>query len=132
MVDVATLTGACIVALGHHATGLLSNDDLLADDLLAAGEFAADKAWRLPLWDEYQEQLDSNFADMANIGGPAAGTVTAACFLSRYTKKFRWAHLDIAGVAWNSNGKAKGATGRCVPLLCQHLIQQVDDLADDE
>lgn len=132
VVDVATLTGACIVALGHHATGLLSNDDLLADDLLAAGEFAADKAWRLPLWDEYQEQLDSNFADMANIGGPAAGTVTAACFLSRYTKKFRWAHLDIAGVAWNSNGKAKGATGRCVPLLCQHLIQQVDDLADDE
>ncbi|MDO6562710.1 leucyl aminopeptidase [Amphritea sp. 1_MG-2023] len=132
VVDVATLTGACIVALGNHATGLLSTDDLLADDLMAAGEFAADKAWRLPLWDEYQEQLDSNFADMANIGGPAAGTVTAACFLSRFTQKYRWAHLDIAGVAWNSNGKAKGATGRCVPLLCQHLIAQVDDLTDDE
>jgi leucyl aminopeptidase len=131
VVDVATLTGACIVALGNHATGLLSTDDLLADDLLAAGEFAADKAWRLPLWDEYQEQLDSNFADMANIGGPAAGTVTAACFLSRFTKKYRWAHLDIAGVAWNSNGKAKGATGRCVPLLCQHLIAQVDDLTEE-
>ncbi|GGK79367.1 leucyl aminopeptidase [Amphritea balenae] len=130
VVDIATLTGACIVALGHQATGLLSNDDLLADDLLAAGEFAADKAWRLPLWDEYQEQLDSNFADIANIGGPAAGTVTAACFLSRFTKKYRWAHLDIAGVAWNSNGKAKGATGRCVPLLCQHLIAQVDDTAE--
>lgn len=131
VVDVATLTGACIVALGNHATGLLSNDDLLADDLLAAGEFAADKAWRLPLWDEYQEQLDSNFADIANIGGPAAGTVTAACFLSRFTKKYRWAHLDIAGVAWNSNGKTKGATGRCVPLLCQHLIAQVDDLTEE-
>lgn len=132
VIDVATLTGACIVALGHQATGLLSNDDLLADDLLAAGEFSGDKAWRLPLWDEYQEQLDSNFADIANIGGPAGGTITAACFLSRFTKKFRWAHLDIAGVAWNSAGKAKGATGRCVPLLCQHLLAQVDDLADDE
>ena len=132
VVDVATLTGACIVALGHHATGLLSNDDLLADDLLAAGEFAADKAWRLPLWDEYQEQLDSNFADMGNIGGPPAGTVTAACFLSRFTKEYRWAHLDIAGVAWNSAGKAKGATGRCVPLLCQHLIQQVEDLEEGQ
>lgn len=131
VVDIATLTGACIVALGNHATGLLSNDDLLADDLLAAGEFAADKAWRLPLWDEYQELLDSNFADMGNIGGPAAGTITAACFLSRFTKKYRWAHLDIAGVAWNSNGKTKGATGRCVPLLCQHLIAQVDDLTEE-
>ncbi len=131
VVDIATLTGACIVALGNHATGLLSNDDLLADDLLAAGEFAADKAWRLPLWDEYQELLDSNFADMGNIGGPAGGTITAACFLSRFTKKYRWAHLDIAGVAWNSNGKTKGATGRCVPLLCQHLIAQVDDLTEE-
>ncbi len=131
VVEIATLTGACIVALGNHATGLLSNDDLLADDLLAAGEFAADKAWRLPLWDEYQELLDSNFADMGNIGGPAGGTITAACFLSRFTKKYRWAHLDIAGVAWNSNGKTKGATGRCVPLLCQHLIAQVDDLTEE-
>lgn len=131
VVDIATLTGACIVALGHHATGLLTNDDELAADLLIASDFASDKAWRLPLWDEYQEQLDSNFADIANIGGPAAGTVTAACFLSRFTKKYRWAHLDIAGVAWNSNGKAKGATGRCVPLLCQHLISQVDETAED-
>ncbi|WP_432470833.1 leucyl aminopeptidase [Amphritea sp. HPY] len=131
VVDVATLTGACIVALGHHATGLLTNDDDLAADLLVSSEFAADKAWRLPLWDEYQEQLDSNFADIANIGGPAAGTVTAACFLSRFTKKYRWAHLDIAGVAWNSNGKAKGATGRCVPLLCQHLISQVDESPEE-
>ncbi len=131
VVDVATLTGACIVALGHQATGLLSNDDALADNLLEAGEFAADRAWRLPLWDEYQEQLDSNFADIANIGGPPAGTITAACFLSRFTKKYRWAHLDIAGVAWNSNGKAKGATGRCVPLLCQHLISQVDESPAD-
>lgn len=131
VVDVATLTGACIVALGHHATGLLTNDDDLAADLLVSSDFAADKAWRLPLWDEYQEQLDSNFADIANIGGPAAGTVTAACFLSRFTKKYRWAHLDIAGVAWNSNGKAKGATGRCVPLLCQHLISQVDESPEE-
>lgn len=122
VVDVATLTGACIVALGHHATGLLSNDDALANALLQAGDQAADKAWRLPLWDEYQEQLDSNFADIANIGGPPAGTVTAACFLSRFTKSYRWAHLDIAGVAWNSKGKDKGATGRCVPLLSQHLM----------
>ncbi|WP_372831451.1 leucyl aminopeptidase [Pontibacterium sp.] len=122
VVDVATLTGACIVALGHHATGLLSNDDALANSLLQAGDQAADKAWRLPLWDEYQEQLDSNFADIANIGGPPAGTVTAACFLSRFTKSYRWAHLDIAGVAWNSKGKDKGATGRCVPLLSQHLM----------
>lgn len=131
VVDIATLTGACIVALGHHATGLLSNDDDLAADLLMASDFAADKAWRLPIWDEYQEQLDSNFADIANIGGPPAGTITAACFLSRFTKKFRWAHLDIAGVAWNSNGKAKGATGRCVPLLCQHLISRVDESPEE-
>ncbi len=126
VVDVATLTGACIVALGHQATGLLSNDDDLANSLLQAGEQAADKAWRLPLWDEYQEQLDSNFADIANIGGPPAGTITAACFLSRFTKSYRWAHLDIAGVAW-AKGKEKGATGRCVPLLAQHLMNLAAD-----
>ncbi|WP_261843941.1 leucyl aminopeptidase [Aliamphritea ceti] len=131
VVDVATLTGACIVALGHHTTGLLSNNDELADSLLAAGDFAADRAWRLPLGEEYQEQLDSNFADIANIGGPAAGTITAACFLERFAKEFAWAHLDIAGVAWNSAGKAKGSTGRCVPLLCQHLLNQVDEGEDD-
>jgi leucyl aminopeptidase len=127
VVDIATLTGACIVALGNHASGLLANDDALANELLEAGEFAADRAWRLPLWDEYQEQLDSNFADIANIGGPSAGTITAACFLSRFTKNLRWAHLDIAGVAWNSKGKEKGASGRCVPLLSQYLLDQIED-----
>jgi len=130
VVDIATLTGACIIALGHHATGLLTNDDDLAAELLAAGDQAADKAWRLPLWDEFQEQLDSNFADIANIGGRPAGTVTAACFLSRFTKAYRWAHLDIAGTAWNSAGKAKGATGRCVPLLTQYLLNQSADEAE--
>ncbi len=123
VVDMATLTGACIIALGSHATGLLSNNDELANELLAAGERTGDRAWRLPLWDEYQSQLDSNFADMANIGGrPPAGTITAACFLSRFAKDYRWAHLDIAGTAWNS-GKAKGATGRPVPpLLVDYLM----------
>jgi leucyl aminopeptidase len=100
---------------------LLSNDDELAEELLSASGRAADRAWRLPLWDDYQEQLKSNFADMANIGGRAGGTITAACFLSRFTKKYRWAHLDIAGTAWKS-GKEKGATGRPVPLLTQFLI----------
>ena len=121
VIDMATLTGACIIALGHHATGLLSNNDELAGELLAAGERTGDRAWRLPLWDEYQSQLDSNFADMANIGGRPAGTITAACFLSRFTKDYRWAHLDIAGTAWVS-GKAKGATGRPVPLLVDYLM----------
>ncbi|MCW8887281.1 MAG: leucyl aminopeptidase, partial [Motiliproteus sp.] len=97
VVDIATLTGACIVALGNKATGLLSNNDDLASELLTAGQYANDRAWQLPLWDDYQEQLDSNFADMANIGGRPAGTITAACFLSRFTKEYRWAHLDIAG-----------------------------------
>ena len=121
VIDIATLTGACVIALGHVASGLLSNDDALAKELLHASEQAADRAWRLPLWDDYQEQLKSNFADMANIGGRAGGTITAACFLSRFTKKYRWAHLDIAGTAWKS-GKEKGATGRPVPLLTQFLI----------
>ncbi len=127
VIDIATLTGACIVALGHQAAGLLGNDDALANELLEAGEFAADRAWRLPLWDEYQEQLDTNFADIANIGGPPGGAITAACFLSRFTKNMRWAHLDIAGVAWHSKGKEKGATGRCVPLLSQYLLDQIED-----
>ncbi len=124
IIDIATLTGACVIALGHVASGLLSNDDDLAAELLGAGERAADPAWRLPLWDEYQEQLKSNFADMANIGGRAGGTITAACFLSRFTKKYRWAHLDIAGTAWKS-GKEKGATGRPIPLLTQFIIKRV-------
>jgi leucyl aminopeptidase len=121
VIDIATLTGACVIALGHVASGLLSNDEELAEELLYASGQAADRAWRLPLWDDYQEQLKSNFADIANIGGRAAGTITAACFLSRFTKKYRWAHLDIAGTAWKS-GKEKGATGRPVPLLTQFLI----------
>ncbi len=124
IIDIATLTGACVVALGSHASGLMSNDQQLADDLLKAGNESADRAWQLPLWEEYQPQLDSNFADMANIGGgPGGGTITAACFLSRFTKNQRWAHLDIAGSAWNQ-GKEKGATGRPVALLVQHLLNK--------
>ena len=123
VIDIATLTGACIVALGNQASGLMSNHEPLAQELLAAGRQSGDRAWQLPLWDDYQEQLDSNFADMANIGGKGAGTITAACFLSRYTKKFKWAHLDIAGTAWRS-GKEKGATARPVPLLTQFLLKR--------
>ncbi len=123
VIDIATLTGACIVALGHVNSGLFSKDDQLAQDLLQAGKQANDTAWRLPLDEAYQEQLRSNFADIANIGGPPAGSVTAACFLSRFTDKYRWAHLDIAGTAWRS-GKDKGASGRPVPLLVQFLLNQ--------
>ncbi len=123
VIDIATLTGACIVALGDQASGLMANNDSLAEEVLAAGLHAGDRAWQLPLWDEYQEQLKSNFADMANIGGKGAGTITAACFLSRYAKKFKWAHLDIAGTAWRS-GADKGATGRPVPLLTQFLLKR--------
>ncbi len=123
VVDIATLTGACVIALGHVASGLFANDDALAAELLAAGQYAHDRAWHLPLWDDYQEQLKSNFADFANIGGRPAGSVTAACFLERFTKKFKWAHLDIAGTAWKS-GKEKGSTGRPVPLLTQFLIER--------
>jgi len=121
VIDIATLTGACVIALGHVASGLFSSDETLARELLNAGEYAHDRAWQLPLWDDYQEQLKSNFADMANIGGRPAGSITAACFLARFTKKYSWAHLDIAGTAWKS-GKEKGATGRPVPLLSQFLI----------
>ncbi|MGE3773469.1 MAG: leucyl aminopeptidase, partial [Gammaproteobacteria bacterium] len=121
VIDVATLTGACVIALGSHASGLLSNHDALAEELLAAGEKSGDRAWRLPLWDDYQKQLDSPFADMANVGGREAGTITAACFLARYTKDYRWAHLDIAGTAWTS-GKAKGSTGRPLPLLMEFIL----------
>src|SRR5262245_730751 len=123
VVDIATLTGACVIALGHVVSGLFSNDDPLARELIAAGQNAYDRVWHLPLWEDYQEQLRSNFADFANIGGRPAGAVTAACFLARFTKKFKWAHLDIAGVAWRS-GKEKGATGRPVPLLAQFLINR--------
>jgi len=121
VIDIATLTGACVVALGNHASGLFSNNEDLAQAILKAGQAANDRAWQMPLWDDYQKQLDSNFADIANIGGPAGGSITAACFLSRFTKNFAWAHLDIAGTAWLS-GAAKGATGRPVPLLVQYLL----------
>ncbi|HUW76447.1 MAG TPA: leucyl aminopeptidase [Gallionella sp.] len=123
VVDIATLTGACVIALGHVASGLYSNDDKLAKELLDAGNYSYDRAWHMPLWDDYQQLLDSNFADMQNIGGRAAGSITAACFLSRFAKDYRWAHLDIAGTAWKS-GKEKGATGRPVPLLAQYLIHR--------
>jgi len=121
VVDVATLTGACIIALGHVVSALMSNDEDLAKQLYEAGEDSGDRTWRLPLWDEYQTQLDSNFADIANIGGRAAGSITAGCFLARFTESYSWAHLDIAGIAWLT-GKAKGATGRPVPLLMQYLM----------
>jgi leucyl aminopeptidase len=123
VIDIATLTGACVIALGHVASGLFSNEEKLAQELLVAGEQAHDRAWQLPLWEDYQPLLDSNFADMQNIGGRAGGTITAACFLSRFAKDYRWAHLDIAGTAWKS-GKEKGATGRPVPLLTQYLINR--------
>lgn len=124
VVDVATLTGACVIALGKHASGLLSNHNPLAHELLNASEQSGDRAWRLPLWDEYQDQLDSPFADFSNLGGRDAGTITAACFLSRFTKKYNWAHLDIAGTAWVSGGANKGATGRPVPMLTQFLMNR--------
>ncbi|HUH37225.1 MAG TPA: leucyl aminopeptidase [Spongiibacteraceae bacterium] len=123
VIDIATLTGACVVALGSHASGLYSNQQDLADQLLAAGQQSGDRAWQMPLWEDYQKQLDSNFADMGNVGGPEAGSITAACFLARYTKDYRWAHLDIAGTAW-LGGTAKGATGRPVGLLMQYLLDR--------
>ncbi|OED35344.1 leucyl aminopeptidase [Chromatiales bacterium (ex Bugula neritina AB1)] len=123
VIDIATLTGAVVVALGHHTTGLMSNDDKLANELYDAGIASADKCWRLPLWDEYQKQLSSNFADIPNIGGRAAGSITAGCFLSRFAEDYRWAHLDIAGVAWRQ-GAAKGATGRPVPLLMEFILNR--------
>ena len=123
IIDVATLTGACVVALGHHASGLMSNDDALAGELVAAGDAVVDRAWRMPLWEEYQTQLDSPFADMKNIGGMPAGSITAACFLSRFAEEQRWAHLDIAGSAWKW-GSDDGATGRPVGLLAQFLLDR--------
>ena len=124
VIDIATLTGAVIVALGKVPSGVMGNNPALIKDLVKSGQQIEDKIWELPLWDEYQEQLNSNFADMANIGGRDAGTITAACFLSRFTGDYKWAHLDIAGTAWKS-GDAKGATGRPVPLLTQFIINQI-------
>ena len=123
IVDAATLTGACVVALGKHASGLMTQDDALAHELIAAGEATLDRAWRLPLWDDYQSQLETGFADIANIGGKYAGAITAGCFLSRFTEGFRWAHLDIAGSAWDE-GRKGSATGRPVPLLVQWLMDR--------
>jgi leucyl aminopeptidase len=123
VIDVATLTGACIIALGKVPSGLMSNNDKLAADLEKIGNESGDRVWRLPIWDDYQGQLNSNFADMQNIGGRDAGTITAACFLSRFTKNYSWAHLDIAGTAWLSGAK-KGATGRPVPLLTQYVLDK--------
>jgi len=125
VIDVATLTGACMIALGHHATGLMSNDDQLAAELTAAGDAVVDRAWRLPLWEEYQAQLDSPFADMKNVGGLPAGVLTAGCFLARFAEDQRWAHLDIAGSAWKW-GSDEGATGRPVGLLTQFLLNRVE------
>jgi len=123
VIDVATLTGACIIALGHHSSALFSNNDKLAKALTSAGVQSNDRVWELPIWEEYHEQLKSNFADIANIGGRSAGSITAACFLAKFAKKFHWAHLDIAGTAWDS-GANKGATGKPVALLSQFLINQ--------
>jgi leucyl aminopeptidase len=123
VIDVATLTGAMVIALGNVAAGVFSNSDTLARSLLTAGDDACDRAWQMPLWEDYQEALNSNFADFANVGGRPAGSVTAACFLSRFTKDYDWAHLDIAGVAWRE-GKEKGATGRPVPLLVTYLLSR--------
>ena len=125
VIDIATLTGAVVIALGHHATGLLSNHQALADELLKAGIESHDRAWQMPLWEEYQEQLKSPFADMSNVGGRSAGTITAACFLSRFAKKFHWAHLDVAGTAAMMMGNDRYATGRPVPLLTQFLLNRV-------
>ncbi|MDC2963813.1 leucyl aminopeptidase [Gammaproteobacteria bacterium] len=121
VIDVATLTGACVIALGSHATAMYSNDDNLAKDLIKSGENSLDRVWQMPLWKEYQSQINSTFADMANIGGREAGSITAACFLSRFAENHRWAHLDVAGTAFNGTGAKKGATGRPVPLLFDYL-----------
>ncbi|MGE5087807.1 MAG: leucyl aminopeptidase, partial [Candidatus Levyibacteriota bacterium] len=121
VVDIATLTGAMVISLGHVASGLFSNNDTLARALLTAGDDAYDRGWQLPLWDDYQEGLASNFADFANIAGRPGGSITAACFLSRFTKKYDWVHLDIAGTAWKE-GKEKGATGRPVPMLATWIL----------
>jgi leucyl aminopeptidase len=129
VIDMATLTGACVVALGRHPSALFSPNDNLAQALLRAGEASGDRLWRLPLWADYDTQLESNFADMANVGGRDGGAITAAAFLAKFTKNLTWAHLDIAGTAWIS-GKEKGATGRPVPLLVEYLLRRADNHRD--
>jgi leucyl aminopeptidase len=128
VIDVATLTGACVVALGNQTSGLFANDDALADELLRCGTDAGDRAWRLPMFDEYQDQLKTNFADMSNLGGRPAGAITAACFLGRFVRGYKWAHLDIAGTN-TASGDRKGATGRPVPLLTEFLIGRANRAA---
>jgi leucyl aminopeptidase len=123
VIDIATLTGACVIALGAQTSGLFANDDGLANELLECGTSTGDRAWRMPLWEEYQEQLKSNFADMSNLGGRPAGCITAACFLARFAGAYPWAHLDIAGTA-SVGGEARGATGRPVPLLADFLVRR--------
>ena len=123
VVDIATLTGACVIALGSVATGLFANDQKLADGIIAAGDDAWDRVWQMPVWEDYQEQLRSNFADMANIGGRPGGSITAACYLARFARKLTWAHLDIAGTAWRG-GREKGSTGRPVPLLVRLALRR--------
>jgi leucyl aminopeptidase len=132
VVDIATLTGACVIALGHHVSGMMSNDDDLAQELLDAGQQSYDRAWRLPIYEEYHKQLESPFADLQNIGGPPAGSVTAACFLSQFAENYKWAHLDIAGTAWVSGGKDKGSTGRPVPLLMQYVLNKLNPANKDQ
>ena len=122
VIDIATLTGACVIALGSHATAVYSNDEGLSDAIINAGKDSSDRGWPMPMWEEYQEQIKSPFADIANIGGRPAGSITAACFLSRFTQDYAWAHLDIAGTAWVSGGNKKGGTGRPVAMLTQYLI----------
>jgi leucyl aminopeptidase len=121
VIDIATLTGACVVALGAIRSGLFAKDDALANALFQAGQSAGDLCWRMPLDEDYADSLKSNFADVANVGGRAGGAITAAKFLQRFTNQFAWAHLDIAGTAWKS-GAAKGATGRPVGLLIEYLM----------
>jgi leucyl aminopeptidase len=127
MIDVATLTGACVVALGHHLTAIMSNSDVLAKTIADAGIAADDRGWHMPLGDEYDRQLRSNFADFANVGGREGGVITAAAFLAKFTEGLTWAHLDIAGTAWRS-GLRKGATGRPVPMLTEFLLQRAGAL----
>ena len=126
VIDIATLTGACVIALGAHATAVYSNNEDLSDAIIDAGKDSSDRGWPMPMWDEYQEQIKSPFADIANIGGRPAGSITAACFLSRFTKEYSWAHLDIAGTAWVSGGEKKGGTGRPVAMLTQYLINAAE------
>jgi len=127
IIDVATLTGACVIALGHHRTAVMSNNDKLSAEIVAAGLSSEDRGWPMPLGEEWAAQLKSNFADMANVGGRDGGAITAGCFLGKFTEGMTWAHLDIAGTAWKS-GKMKGATGRPVPMLTEYVLGRCDAL----